>query len=874
MSMIEKTMKVSSKNNDIELLIKYQRLLKLNEQQLFEKFKTSRSGIDAKTREKLLDKYGHNIVVKDDKKNAWYFIIQSFKDQFIIVLLILAVINFILGDSLGTFIIIGIACASAFIRFKQDYDTYKFNCKLKSEITPMANIITENKQEEIKTEDIVVGDIVELNAGSIIPADSIILDSKDLFINTSVFTGESVPVEKEAKYNESNDIMETSNLLLMGSSVVSGKATALVINTGFDTYLGRMGKDIDSTQIKTNFDIGIDKVTKLLIRYMLITCPIVFVINGILRGNMMEALLYSLSVAVGITPSMLPMIVNVNLTKGTKELAKRKVLVKQINSIQNLGSIDTLCTDKTGTLTEGSIVLQQYINIEGDIDESILEYAYLNSFYSTGIKNMLDKAVIQYGKDHNIEKSIEMYEKIDEIPFDYSRKKQSVVVKSVKGINYRLITKGALEEVIKGCKKAKLNGKIIPLNDEIVERINERAKELESNGMQIIAISSKRASDTKGDGFKAEDESNMVFIGFVAFLDPIKQDAKETIKKLQSKGIKLKVLTGDNIYTTTNICKGVGIDTTKILRGSEISEMSDEELSRAVEETDVFVRVNPLEKERIINVLRANKHVVGYMGDGVNDAPSLHNADVGISVNTATDIAKETSDIILLEQSLDVIYDGVVQGRIVYDNIIKYMKMALSADFGDVFSILVASIFIPFLPLLPIQMLIQDFLYDFSQIAIPYDNVDPEFLAKPKKWDTKGLSRFMNVMGITSSVIDVMSFLVFWFIFKWNSVDKASYFQTAWFVECLISETTIIYFIRTAKKPFIESHASPYLALMTSITLVGTILTPILLHGIPEFHYEILPPTYYLYLIGLGIAYAILVEFIKKIYIKKYHSWL
>ena len=872
--MIEKTMKVSSKNNDIELLIKYQRLLKLNEQELFEKFKTSRSGINEKTRERILKRDGLNIVVKDDKKSAWYFILESFKDQFIIVLLILAVINFVLGDKLGTLIIIGIACASAFIRFKQDYDTYKFNRKLKSEITPTANVIIDNKQDEIKTENVVVGDIVELSAGSIIPADSIILDSKDLFINTSVFTGESIPVEKDAKFNDSNDIMETSNLLLMGSSVVSGKATALVINTGFDTYLGRMGKDIDSTHIVTNFDIGIGKVTKLLICYMVITCPIVFVINVVLRGNLMEALLYSLSVAVGITPSMLPMIVNVNLTKGTKELAKRKVLVKQIDSIQNLGSIDTLCTDKTGTLTQGSIVLQQYINIEGNIDESILEYAYLNSYYSTGIKNMLDKAVIQYGKEHNIEKSIEKYEKIDEIPFDYTRKKQSVVVKGTNGINYRLITKGALEEVIKDCSKAKLHGKIVPLTKETVDEINDRAKELESNGMQIIAISSKRATDKESDGFKAEDESNMVFIGFVAFLDPIKEDAKETIKKLQSKGIRLKVLTGDNIYTTTNVCKGVGIDTTNILRGSEISEMSDEELSRAVEKTDIFVRVNPLEKERIINVLRANKHVVGYMGDGVNDAPSLHNADVGISVNTATDIAKETSDIILLEQSLDVIYEGVLQGRIVYGNIVKYMKMALSADFGDVFSILVASIFIPFLPLLPIQMLIQDFLYDFSQIAIPYDNVDPEFLEKPKKWDTKGLSRFMNVMGVTSSVIDVMSFLVFWFIFKWNSVDKASYFQTAWFVECLISETTIIYFIRTAKKPFIESHASPYLALMTSITLIGTILTPMLLHNIPEFHYEILPPTYYLYLVGLGIAYALLVEVIKKIYIKKYHSWL
>jgi len=875
MKKIDKTNKnVKDDNADEELLVDYKKLLKLSKVDVLYKLKSSMNGINDDTRAYLLEKNGPNIVIKDDEKSIWYFLLNSFKDPFIIVLLVLGIINLVLGDSLGTIIIVCIACCSALIRFKQDYDTYKFNNKLKSEVSSSANVIVDKKQKEIKTSDVVIGDIVELSAGSIIPGDVMLLETKDLFVNTSVFTGESVPVEKTAIYNDGDELTSVSNLLLMSSSVVSGKATGIVINTGFDTYLGRMGTGLDDVHVITNFDIGVNKVTKLLIRYMVITCPIVFFINGILRGNMMEALMYALSVAVGITPSMLPMIINVNLTKGTKALAKKKVLVKRIDSIQNLGAIDTLCTDKTGTLTKGEVVLQRYINIEGKKDESILEYAYLNSFYSTGIKNILDKAVIQYGKEHNIEATIDKYVKIDEIPFDYTRKKQSIVVQSTTGHTYRMITKGALEEVIKCCSKAKLNGKAIPLDDKIKENIIKEARKLESTGMQIIALAAKRATDPENDGFKAEDETNMNLEGFVAFLDPIKEDAKDTIKDLKNKGIKLKVLTGDDIYTTTNVCNGVGLSTENILRGTDIANMSDEELAKAVEKTDVFVRVNPLEKGRIIETLRKNKHVVGYMGDGVNDAPSLHYADVGISVNTATDIAKESSDIILLEQNLSVIYEGVIEGRVVYGNIIKYMKMALSDDFGDVFSILVASIFIPFLPLLPIQMLIQDFLYDFSQIAIPYDNVDPEFLKKPKKWDISGISRFMNVMGVCSSVIDVIFFALFWFVFGWNTVEEASYFQTAWFVECLINETLIIYFIRTSKRPFIESHASPYLSIMSTFTVIGTLVTPLLLHNIPSFHFEILPLSYYIYLVVLFALYAVLVQIIKKIYIKKYHSWL
>ncbi len=484
----------------------------------------------------------------------------------------------------------------------------------------------------------------------------------------------------------------------------------------------------------------------------------------------------------------------------------------------------------------------------------------------------MDRAIISYGNEKNIKNIVNEYKKIDEIPFDYTRKRMSVVVCSNKDNGYRMLTKGALEEILKVCTKVKYNGSIKPLTPELIRIVEEKAKEYAAQGMQVIALASKR--EYRGiNVFNASDEKDMTFIGFVAFLDPAKKDAKETINKLKEIGITTKILTGDNPYAASNICNLVGINNSKILLGTEIDKMTDEELSKQVEEVAVFARMNPLQKERIVTRLKKNGHVVGYMGDGVNDSPSLHVSDVGICVNTATDIAKEAADIILLEKSLNVIYNGVIEGRKVCGNIIKYMKMALSADFGDVFSIVIASIFLPFLPLLPIQMLLQDFLYDISQIAIPYDDVDKEFLEKPKKWSTNGISKFMNVMGITSSIIDVIAFLGFWFIFGYNA-EKETFFQTAWFVECLISETMIIHYVRTAKKPFIESRANKWLTLGTIGTIVGTIITPIILHNIPSFHFEILPLSYYGFVIVLLATYSLLVEFIKKRYIKKYGEWL
>lgn len=853
------------------MLKKYINESKINSDDDFSRLDSKPSGLtknEAKTR---LDRDGKNIVIKDDKKSPLYFLLMSFKDEFIIILIFLAIINLFLGDKLGSIIILVIAFISAFIRFVQDYSVYKFNRKLKSKITSTVTVLRDNEELEINVENVVIGDIVKLNAGTIVPADLKIVEAKDLFVNQSVFTGESILVEKtiNAKSN-CNQIFDIDNICLMGSTIESGKATGIVISTGVNTYLGQVGNEVKVRGEITSFDKGIKSISNLLIRYMIVVCLVVIVIDGIIKKNISEALLFALSVAVGITPSMLPMILNVNLTKGSRALAKKKTLVKKIEAIENLGAIDILCTDKTGTLTENKITLQKYIDASGVENEDILEYAFLNSLYSTGIKNLIDRAILTYGDKHSIKEKIEKYEKVDEIPFDYTRKKQSVVVKNK--TSYRMITKGALEEVIKDCKNAKINGKLVPLKKEIITIIKEKAIELANSGMQVIALAEKREYPGKDD-FSSLSEVDMTFIGFVGFLDPVKKDVGNTISNLAKMGVKTKILTGDNPYATKNICNMVGLGN-DILLGSDIDKMNDLELSKKIEEVSVFARMNPIQKERIVKLYRKNNHVVGYMGDGVNDAPSLSSADVGISVNTATSIAKEASDIIILKQSLKVVYDGVIEGRRVYGNIIKYMKMALSADFGDVFSIMIASIFIPFLPLLPIQMLLQDFIYDFSQIGIPYDNVDSEFLLKPKKWDTKGISRFMKVMGITSSVIDVISFIIFWFLLKYNSVDKQTYFQTAWFVTCLTTELMIIYNVRTAKKPFIESNASLKLNLLMLLSFILTIITPIVLCKISTFHFVILPIQYYIYLVGLIILYFVIVSIIKKVYIKKYGEWL
>ena len=850
-------------NNNLD----YIQISKMNKEKVLTLFKTNEQGLNENEVNERIKTFGENIATNSKKKTSLYFIIEGFKDKFVLILLLLAVIDFITDDKIGACIILGITLISVLIRFTQDYSTYKFNEKLKSQIRIFTDVIRNNKQKEIRQEKVVYGDIITLSAGSVIPADLYLFESKDLFINQSSFTGESAAVEKSTKVdNDSTDPIDMNNICLMGCNVISGQGKGIVIKTGLDTFIGNMNKKKEVVKEETSFDQGMNHITGLLIKCMVIICILVFVIYGMIRGNINEALLFALSVAVGITPSMLPMIVNVNLTKGSKSLAKKRTLVKSIKSIQNLGSMDVLCTDKTGTLTKNNIELQKYINVDGEDDDYILKCAYINSYLSTGYKNIVDKAIIQYAKSHNVD--ISDYKKIDEIPFDYMRKRSSIVV--THNDKYRVIVKGALEEIVKVCDMARINDKEVPINKKIIEKVNEKAIELSKKGMQVIALAIK--PEYNGiDVYDVEDEVDFTLIGLIAFLDPPKPSAEVTIKKLKEYGVDIKILTGDNAFATQNICNAVGIKS-KIITGKEIDALNDYELGKLVEDVDIFARMNPIQKERVVSILRKNGHSVGYMGDGVNDAPALRSSDVGISVDGGTDIAKESSDIILLEQNLEVIHNGVVEGRTVYGNILKYMKLALSQDFGDVFSILIASIFIPFLPLLPIQMLIQDFIVELSQIGIPYDNVDISFIKKVKKWDIKSLGKFMVIFGIISSITDVVAFIVFWYVLKYNNADMQAFFQTAWFIECIVSETLMIYYIRT--NDMTKSRPSNTLLILSSLTIIATIIVPIILSFTGGFNFVILPPIYYLYLLGFVLIYTIIAHIVKTLYIKKYGEWL
>ena len=865
---IKKAVKTFS---DKEILTKYKSLSEISKEDLLSKLKTNINGLTDNEVTNKLNEYGHNII-KEEKVKKWYhFLLESCKDPFIYILAILAIINLILGDVLGALIIAILAFISTTIRLIQDYSAYKFDQKLKGQIYTVANVLRNNQTKEIKTKNIVIGDIVELNAGAMIPADILLLETNDLFVNQSVFTGESVPVEKKSEYVSADSVLNMQNICLMNSTVVSGSAKAVVIQTGKNTYIGQMSQNMDEKPPLSNFQIGMQSVSKTLITYMIIITIAVFILNSLLHHNFMDALFFAISVAVGITPGMLPMIVNVNLSKGSKSLAKKRTLVKHMEAIENLGAIDILCTDKTGTLTQNQITLQYYRNITGNEDETILKYAYLNSYYSTGIKNIIDRAILSYAIKHDIPNKVKNYKKIDEIPFDYQRRMASVVVKNSE--NIRILTKGAVTEILNKCTQVKYQNKISELTEEIKGKVKNDVEKLINKGMQVIALAEKKEY-TGQNTFNPKDEQDLVLLGYIAFLDPPKKEVKTILKKLKEVGVTTKILTGDNPAATKTICLEGGIKTDEILVGEDIERLNDEELSKKVEEVDVFARLTPIQKERIVLTLKENGHVVGYMGDGVNDAPSLSDADVGISVNSATDIAKEASDILLLEKSLNVVYDGVIEGRKVYGNIMKYMKMALSASFGDVFSVFLASICLPFLPMVPIQFLLQDLLYDLSQIAIPFDDVDQEFLSIPHKWDTGDLRTFMNTMGITASVIDLIAFIIFWFALGFNSVENQILFQTAWFIEGVISQTIIVHFIRTEKTPFIESTANKWLILSTSLCIITSMILPLILKNIADFHFTTLPFIFYIYVIVLMIIYAVLTELVKHFYIKKHHRWL
>jgi Mg2+-importing ATPase len=837
--------------------------------------------------------FGLNEVVHE-KAPKWYIqFFEAFVNPFIAVLFILAMISLVTdvivqkpGDQdYTTVAVIGtMVFLSAMLRFIQEFRSNQAAEKLKSMVKTTATVTRAEGREEIDIKKLVPGDLILLSAGDMIPADVRILQSKDLFVSQSMLTGEALPVEKT--HNAVQDAakqspLELANVCFMGTNVVSGTAVAAVVNTGEDTYFGSLSKSLTGKRAETSFDKGVNSVSWLLIRFMLVMVPLVFLINGFTKHDWLQALLFGISIAVGLTPEMLPMIVTANLAKGAVNMSKRKVVVKRLNAIQNIGAMDILCTDKTGTLTMDKIVLERHLNVYGHEDSEVMKWAYLNSFHQTGLKNLLDVAVLEHVDIHSCLKEGEAYKKIDEIPFDFQRRRMSVILEGPKH-KHLLICKGAVEEVLDLCSHAFLPGDddslqiatddITPMDSNMREIVLKKSRELNKEGLRVLLVAVKEYEERPLNYSKA-DESNMILTGFIGFLDPAKPSASTAIKALHKLGITIKVLTGDNEVVAKKICKDVGIPYTKVLLGRDLETMSDEELTDQIDEISILAKLSPIQKSRVVKVLQAKGHTVGFMGDGINDAAALRDADVGISVDTAVDIAKESADIILLEKDLMVLRKGVIYGRRTFGNIIKYIKMTASSNFGNMFSMLGASALLPFLPMLPIQILINNLLYDISQISIPWDTMDRDYIDAPRKWDASGIGKFMFYVGPISSIFDYATFAVLWFVFKANSPQHQGFFQTGWFIESLLSQTLIIHMIRTRKIPFIQSWATaPVLALTTAIMAVGIFLpfSP-LAHA---FKLEAMPFMFFPYLIAILLAYCILTQLIKNWFINKFHQWL
>lgn len=835
---------------------------------LLKEFYTNPEGLSELESRYLRGKYGPNEIVRE-KRQHWIFrLFEIFKNPLIILLILLVLVSLITRDVRTTVVVSAMIAVSVGIRFFQENQAYNAAESLRLKVKTTCTVFRRGAKKEIELKDVVPGDIVYLSAGDVIPADIRIIKSKDLFIDQSLLTGESLPAEKHSDMPDPSlkNALEFTNLCFMGTNVESGTATAVVIATGSDTYFGSLAKSVIGKKTLTSFDVGINEFTWLMIRFMAFMVPTVFIINGFSKGNWYESFLFAASVAVGLTPEMLPALVTVNLSKGAISMSKKKVIVKRLSSIQNFGAMNILCTDKTGTLTQNNVVLIKHININCEISRNVLDFAYLNSLYQTGFKNLLDSAVKNYGVSEKITSIEEEYEKIDELPFDFVRKRLSVVVKHKKNGKKLLICKGAVDKVIDICTKYELNEEFHTLEKEDIEKISETDVNFSEDGFRVIAVAYKEIGNGRAD-YTMQDESDLIFAGFMTFFDPPKESAAPAIANLKKHGIDIKVLTGDNELVTKKVCREVDLDYSKILVGNQIEQMSDRVLIEEAAKTTIFARLSPEHKRRIVKALRHKGHVVGYLGDGINDAPALRASDVGISVNTAVDIAKESADIILLELSLTVLSDGVVEGRRVFGNIVKYIKMGASSNFGNMFSVLGASLFLPFLPMTPIQLITNNLLYDLSQTAIPTDTVDEEYIEKPRKWQIKDIARFMVFIGPMSSIFDYTTFVMMLYVF--NAWSQPALFQTGWFVESLLTQTLIVHVIRSRKIPFLQTWSSRPLLLMTAtIMLIGILLTisPVA----SMFGFVQLPLLYWPLLILTLVTYITVTQLMKMWYIKRY----
>lgn len=873
------------------------------------------SGLTEDEVDESRDKYGSNKVKKEKKKSIPERLAEAFINPFTVVLICLAVVSTVtdiifpilhmFGNTKKDFnpvtviIILTMVFVSGVLRFIQESRSGDAAAKLLAMITTTCTVTRQDKSHiEIPLDEVVVGDIVYLSAGDMIPADVRIIEAKDLFVSQSSLSGESEPIEKLAIVCEKKDnITEYTNIAFMGSNVISGSAAAIVVSVGDNTLFGSMTSAIATESVETNFTKGVNAVSWVLIRFMLVMVPLVFVINGVTKGNWISAFLFAISIAVGLTPEMLPMIVTSCLAKGAVSMSKKQTIVKNLNSIQNFGAMDILCTDKTGTLTQDRVVLEYHLNIKGDEDSRVLRYGYLNSYFQTGYKNLMDLAIIQRTEEEEANDSqlldlSENYKKIDEIPFDFSRRRLTTVVQNRAG-TIKMVTKGAVEEMLAICSYAEYNGNVQLITNDFRKKILDTVDDLNVKGFRVLAIARK---DIEKQSCSVDDECDMILMGYLAFLDPPKESAAGAIKALREHGVRTKILTGDNEKVTKTICNQVGLEVKNMLLGGDIEKMDDEELKKVAEVTDVFAKLTPSQKSRVVSVLRENGHTVGFMGDGINDAAAMKVADIGISVDTAVDVAKESADIILLEKDLMVLESGIIEGRKTFANMIKYIKMTASSNFGNMFSVLGASALLPFLPMESMHLILLNLIYDSCCSAIPWDNVDEEFIKLPKKWDASSIGKFMVWIGPTSSIFDFMTFAFMYFVFcphfvshgvTYNNlashfsgdelnrirVTYVAMFQAGWFVESMWSQSLVIHMIRTMKLPFIQSRASAPLTLLNFFGIIVITIIPFTLLG-KAIGFVSLPLSFFLYLIPCVLAYMILVTAVKKAYIRYHKEWL
>ena len=862
--------------------------------EIWEIFDATEDGHSYEKADRVREKFGDNEIDYGTEKSLWHIIVEAYFTPFTLVLFGLAFVSFLTDyvlvpageqEALGSLIIVVLVLLSGTMTLIQTIRSNRSVEQLESMVEVTSAVKRDGKYTEIRTEDIVIGDLVRLKAGDMIPADIRLIQTKDLFISQTSLTGESYPVEKRAQTEITEVTNETGyeTLAFTGSEVISGSAEGIVIKTGNDTLFGGIADELANEPPKTSFDVGIEKTSLLLIRFMVIMAVVVILINGLTKGDWLQALLFGISIAVGLTPEMLPMIVTTNLVKGANDMKEEGTIVRNLHGIQNFGAIDVLVTDKTGTLTQDNIVLQYHLDIDGEDSNRVLRHAYLNSYYQTGLGNLMDEAIIK-ASEEQLDLAQYNYTKVDEIPFDFERRRLSVVVADQTG-KTQMITKGAIEEMVSVSDYVDYGGQIHELTDEERQHVLTQVSRLNEQGLRVLGVAQK-TNPSPVDEFSVKDEAGMVLIGYLAFLDPPKESTKEAIQALNDHAVDVKIMTGDNELVTISVANQVGIPTDNVISGDQLINKTDEELSEIVEEYNLFVKLNPTQKSKLVGILRENGHVVGFLGDGINDSPALRAADVGISVDNAVDIAKESADIILLEKDLMILEKGILAGRKIFGNTMKYIKATTSSNFGNVFSVLIASIFLPFLPMLPIQLLFLGLIYEISSMSIPWDNMDKEYLYTPKKWEAAGIQKFMIWFGPTSSIFDVTTFLIM-FLFVAPNLAGGSYqslgaeqqevfvsiFQSGWFIVSLWTQTLVLYTLRTPKIPFVESYPS---FIMTTITTLGIIIGSVAPYtelgtalGLAP-----LPGSFWWILAVTVIAYLILVQIIKKVYIKRHGELL